>query len=363
MFGPIGNFFGLGNNLLSRAVNEIRRCAPVILHEDDKYLLVFASELLEEPSLAVFKSFSDNVYILLTAQRASYVTTNDKLSRVGANSLSLADIRTLLSGLPEEARSVPVEESLSPLDSLAIDLVKMAKLLPSALVIDMGFGNIEEMYDWCKCNGILHLAGKALTDYTQEYVLQEVCRSDLYLQDSLKSKIIVYRSKIGEPEHYAIVIGEPAIENIVVRLHSSCYTGDLLGSLSCDCRSQLLTAVKLLAEQAGGIILYISQEGRGIGLANKIRAYSLQMQNSLDTVDANRFLGFDDDERIFLPAAMILRNLGVSSLQLLTNNPHKVQEIGKYGFDVTKTIPFHMEINEYNGNYIKTKQTRLGHTN
>nr|WP_258013514.1 GTP cyclohydrolase II [Anaplasma phagocytophilum] len=219
------------------------------------------------------------------------------------------------------------------------------------------------MYDWCKCNGILHLAGKVLTDYTQEYVLQEVCRSDLYLQDSLKSKIIVYRSKIGEPEHYAIVIGEPAIENIVVRLHSSCYTGDLLGSLSCDCRSQLLTAVKLLAEQAGGIILYISQEGRGIGLANKIRAYSLQMQNSLDTVDANRFLGFDDDERIFLPAAMILRNLGVSSLQLLTNNPHKVQEIGKYGFDVTKTIPFHMEINEYNGNYIKTKQTRLGHTN
>ncbi|WP_268988567.1 GTP cyclohydrolase II [Anaplasma phagocytophilum] len=87
------------------------------------------------------------------------------------------------------------------------------------------------------------------------------------------------------------------------------------------------------------------------------------MQNSLDTVDANRFLGFDDDERIFLPAAMILRNLGVSSLQLLTNNPHKVQEISKYGFDVTKTIPFHMEINEYNGNYIKTKQTRLGHTN
>ncbi|KJV80713.1 GTP cyclohydrolase II family protein [Anaplasma phagocytophilum str. CRT53-1] len=199
----------------------------------------------------MFKSFSDNVYILLTAQRASYVTTKDKLSRIGANTLSLADIRTLLSGLPEETRSVPVEESLSTLDSLAIDLVKMAKLLPSALVIDMGFGNIEEMYDWCECNGILHLAGKALTDYTQEYVLQEVCRSDLYLQDSLKSKIIVYRSKIGEPEHYAIVIGEPAIENIVVRLHSSCYTGDLLGSLSCDCRSQLLTAVKLLAEQAG----------------------------------------------------------------------------------------------------------------
>ena len=361
MHSLIGKFFGLESNITGRAISEIRRCVPVLIYSDEGYLLVFASELLEEQSFAALAVF-DNVSLLLTAQRAAFVSPYRALTRVCTQGKSLPEIRALLTE-PPEADLLDATPSTNPLDPLAIDLVKMAKLLPSALIVDMQFASFNEMDSWCNRNNILHINSEVIYGWRKEYDLKEVCRSDLYLKDSLRSKIIVYRSNMAEPEHYAIIIGDPNMDNLIVRLHSSCYTGDLLGSLSCDCRSQLLSSVKLLSEQNGGAVLYISQEGRGIGLANKIRAYGLQMQNAFDTVDANRFLGFDADERVFLPAALILKNLGVSRLQLLTSNPQKVQAISKYGLSVTRVIPFHTEVNKYNSDYIKTKKTRLGHTN
>lgn len=361
MHSLIGKFFGLENNIIGRVVSEIRRCVPVLIHKDGEYLLVFASELLEEQSLSALASYAD-IALLLTAQRSAFVSPYKVLTRIKARNMSLSEIRTLLTETPK-AIFADATPSTNSLDPLAIDLVKMAKLLPSALIADVKFASFNEMASWCENNNVLHIDGKVIDGYGQKYDLSEVCRSDLYLQDSLRSEIIVYRSNMAEPEHYAIIIGNPDMDNLVVRLHSSCYTGDLLGSLSCDCRSQLLSSVKLLSEQNGGVVLYISQEGRGIGLANKIRAYGLQMKSAFDTVDANRFLGFDDDERVFLPAALILRNLGVSRLQLLTSNPQKVTAISKYGLTVTRVIPFHTEINKYNGDYIKTKKNRLGHTN
>ncbi|MEH0830983.1 GTP cyclohydrolase II [Anaplasma bovis] len=360
----IGSRFGFGNNILERSILEIRRCSPVLLYRDGVYALVFAGELLEESSFSTFVSFSDEVYLLLTANRMSFLSGKAALTRVRVDNLSLHEVRSIVlscDNMPDISKIC--YSSSNVLDSIAIEMIKKAKLMPSALIIDMKFNTVSEMHTWCAENNVLSICGSVISDYSLNYMLEEICSSDLFLQNSLKAKIFVYRSNVGEPEHYAIVIGDPQMDNVSVRIHSSCYTGDLLGSLSCDCRGQLLSAVRTLADSGGGLILYISQEGRGIGLANKIRTYSLQHENMFDTVDANRFLGFDDDEREFLPAAMILKNLGVHRLQLLTCNPSKVSGLETHGLVVTKTIPFSVEDNKYNRGYLKTKRERMGHVN
>jgi len=145
-----------------------------------------------------------------------------------------------------------------------------------------------------------------------------------------------------------------------VRAHSSCFTGDLLGSLRCDCGEQLQVAVQRLHEAGGGVLLYLAQEGRGIGLANKLRAYQLQ-DDGLDTVDADRHLGFSADERSYAIAAAMLRQLGYTRIRLLTNSPHKVRELRARGIDVQEMESLLAPPNEHNERYIRTKRERVGH--
>jgi GTP cyclohydrolase II len=147
---------------------------------------------------------------------------------------------------------------------------------------------------------------------------------------------------------------------VPVRAHSSCFTGDLLGSLRCDCGEQLQTAVKRLHEAGGGVLLYLAQEGRGIGLANKLRAYKLQ-DEGLDTVDADRHLGFSADERSYAIAAAMLKSLGYTRIRLLTNSPHKVRELRARGIDVAEIESLLAEPNAHNERYIRTKRDRAGH--
>jgi GTP cyclohydrolase II len=147
---------------------------------------------------------------------------------------------------------------------------------------------------------------------------------------------------------------------VPVRAHSSCFTGDLLGSLRCDCGEQLQTAVKRLHEEGGGVLLYLAQEGRGIGLANKLRAYELQ-DEGLDTVDADRHLGFSADERSYAIAAAMLKSLGYTRIRLLTNSPHKVRELRARGIDVEEMESLLAPPNEHNERYLRTKRDRAGH--
>jgi GTP cyclohydrolase II len=173
--------------------------------------------------------------------------------------------------------------------------------------------------------------------------------------------IVAFENNRDGKEHVAITKGDViGASDVPVRLHSECLTGDVMGSLRCDCRDQLEAALKMIGQMERGIVLYLRQEGRGIGLINKIRAYSLQ-DNGLDTVQANLALGFRDDERDYAVAAHMLMSLKVRSVRLITNNPKKISQLTDYGINVTDRIPHIMQPNEHNRFYLETKVTKSGH--
>ena len=173
--------------------------------------------------------------------------------------------------------------------------------------------------------------------------------------------IVAFENNSDGKEHIAITKGDViGAADVPVRLHSECLTGDVVGSLRCDCRDQLEAALKMIGKMERGMVLYLRQEGRGIGLVNKIRAYSLQDQG-LDTVQANLALGFRDDERDYAVAAHMLASLKIQSVQLITNNPKKIQQLTDYGIHVSDRIPHIMEPNDYNRFYLQTKAAKSGH--
>jgi GTP cyclohydrolase II len=172
--------------------------------------------------------------------------------------------------------------------------------------------------------------------------------------------LVLFREPRADAEHVAIVVGKPDLSQPVpVRIHSACLTGDLLGSRRCDCGDQLRLGITRLTK-AGGVLLYLSQEGRGTGLANKLRAYRLQ-DAGLDTIDADRYLGFCADERDFGPAVAMLRQLGISRIRLLTNNPHKIDFLRRAGLTVADRVALLAPVNPSNARYVKTKHERAGH--
>lgn len=174
-------------------------------------------------------------------------------------------------------------------------------------------------------------------------------------------QLIPFQQKNNGIEHMALVKGEwKEDESILVRVHSSCATGDILGSCRCDCGEQLHKAMKMIEEEGKGVLIYMQQEGRGIGLMNKIAAYKLQEQG-LDTVDANIHLGFRPDEREYGSGAEMLRHLGVHKMRLITNNPTKRVGLEAYGLEITENVPIEITPNKYDYRYLKTKQTRMGH--
>lgn len=187
-----------------------------------------------------------------------------------------------------------------------------------------------------------------------------VARAQLPLDELPPSQMVVFRDPASGEEHVALVVGAFGGQPPLVRLHSECLTGDVFGSLKCDCGPQLKEALRILGEAGGGVLLYLRQEGRGIGLANKLRAYALQ-DRGLDTVDANRRLGFADDERNYGMAAAMLRALGIGSVRLLTNNPNKVAGLEHEGIEVVERVAHHMPVNPHNADYIATKKKRSGH--
>lgn len=202
-------------------------------------------------------------------------------------------------------------------------------------------------------------------EYERFYDLKYISYSPIYLRNATEAKFYVFRSLLSGEEHYAIFVKNPLEDDVpLVRIHSSCYTGDLLASLKCDCRDQLQDAISTLAQSDqsnGGIVLYIMQEGRGIGLANKIKAYFMQEIAGLDTVESNLYYGFSEDMRNFLPAVKILQHFSIDKVKLLTNNPKKVKDFESMGIKVEEVVNTIKSENEYNKNYLEIKSTKMGH--
>ena len=187
-----------------------------------------------------------------------------------------------------------------------------------------------------------------------------VARAALPLDDLPPTQIVAFRASDDGQEHVALLVGAFGGKPPLVRLHSECLTGDVFGSLKCDCGPQLKEALRIIAGEGGGVLLYLRQEGRGIGLANKLRAYALQ-DRGLDTVDANNRLGFGDDERDYGHAAAMLRALGIERVRLLTNNPAKVEGLQAAGIEVVDRVAHQMPANPHNADYLATKRKKSGH--
>lgn len=233
----------------------------------------------------------------------------------------------------------------------AIALVKSAQLLPAAVVVQAP----------PQPDLTLLPPAPLLDQLAQEAVMMPVAAANLPLQAAENARLSIFRPDDGGAEHYAIQIGQPDRDApVLVRLHSACFTGDVLGSLKCDCGPQLHAALDLMGQQGAGVLLYLNQEGRGIGLANKMRAYSLQNQG-FDTVEANHRLGFEDDERDFRIGAGLLNKMGIDQVRLLTNNPRKVAMLQGHGIEVTERVPLITARNRHNTDYLDTKAEKSGH--
>jgi GTP cyclohydrolase II len=228
----------------------------------------------------------------------------------------------------------------------ALTLARLAGLLPALWLVDT---ETEVAIDPAEISSAIEAP-----------VATIVARAKLPLDDLPPSQMIAFRDPASGEEHVALVVGAFGGEPPLVRLHSECLTGDVFGSLKCDCGPQLKEALRILGAAGGGVLLYLRQEGRGIGLANKLRAYALQ-DRGLDTVDANRRLGFADDERNYGMAAAMLRSLGIGTVRLLTNNPNKMTGLEREGIEVVERVAHHMPTNPHNADYLSTKKKRSGH--
>jgi GTP cyclohydrolase II len=349
----------LGSSPIDRvisAVDAFRRGLPVVIGDARTRLVALAVETVSA------KDLRQPAELVLTHARAR--TLKIRLYTPGVVVLPLKGgmvpelVRAIADptddlGYPMKGPFEAVRKTLGPGYAASVKLAKLAGLLP-ATVIRKAAKALPRA---------VAITARDIETYDAEIVrtLSVVTRARVPLEGAEKSEIVAFRPKDGGPEHYAIVIGAPPTQApVLARLHSECFTGDLLGSLKCDCGSQLRGGIKAIAEAGGGILLYLAQEGRGIGLINKLRAYRLQDQG-FDTIEANERLGFDADERLYGLAAKMLSMLGYKSVRLLTNNPAKVAALKQAGVKVIERVPHAFPENDHNRAYLATKAKKSGH--
>lgn len=350
---------------LTRARADLRMGVPVVLCGSQGATLVAAVETLDATRLADLRSFGPPV-LAITARRAETLKArayDGDLARIvppsdtGLDWLrSVADpaddLRTPMKGPLQSVR-----DGSPDLARAALGLAKTAHLLPAALLVP-----VADALALAGTHGLTLLVLDEIAPALAALPpMDEVVSARVPLVASSAGRVHVFRPDDGGEEHYAIEIGRPdRSKPVLARLHSACFTGDVLGSLKCDCGPQLRAALAQMGEEGAGVLLYLNQEGRGIGLANKMRAYSLQDQG-FDTVEANHRLGFEDDERDFRIGAEILRKLGFSSVRLLTNNPKKLAMMEGCGLNVTERVALRVGETAENRAYLATKAAKSGH--
>ncbi|MBV8800560.1 MAG: GTP cyclohydrolase II [Alphaproteobacteria bacterium] len=343
---------------VTRAAIAFREGLPVVIRDPEGTSVAFALETVAPTSLADVK---EGVLLLSHARARTLkirlytpevvalpLTVGPSLPQL----LAIAD-PTLDLAEPLKGPFAPLRRALPPGSAAAVRLAKLSGLLPAALV---------KALHHKPCPEILEVSADDIRAYEEESVetLTLVTRAHVPLEGAERAELVAFRARDGGPEHYAILLNAPSPNRpVLTRLHSECFTGDLLGSLRCDCGPQLRGAIEAMGNAAGGIVLYLAQEGRGIGLINKLRAYRLQDQG-FDTLEANERLGFEPDERLYRVAAKMLSLLGYSSVRLLTNNPDKVKALQEAGIQVVERVPQRFAATPHNRNYLEAK-LRAGH--
>ncbi len=344
----------------ARAIDALRRGWPVAISAGGETLALLAIETADPVRLAAFDS-GESAAVLISAGRAATLRLTNQLAAAEPDApvliartrwidLAVAtaladpqfDLHTPLKG-PFDAIPLPVK---APAQA-ALRLARLAGVLPAFFVVAGGDAETR-------------LTDADIEAHEDASRLTIAARARLPVLAAENAEIVAFRTPEMPGEHIALLIGSPDGAPPLVRLHSECLTGDMLGSLKCDCGPQLQAAIAAIADNGWGILLYLRQEGRGIGLINKLRAYALQDQG-FDTVDANTRLGFAVDARNFAVAAQMLRLLGQKSVRLLTNNPAKVASLTAAGIDVVERVAHTLPSNPHNERYLATKRDRTGH--
>ena len=352
---------------IRRALIDLRRGEPVHVTHPAGAMLVLALENLSDGLMARARSLaSGEARLLMTRHRARAIGMETAPGEDLAVPLDTDDgvaTAVTLAGDLTTRSAEPVARNARADEQAALDLARQATLLPALIALDT-HDDDRALVDDIRNGEILsvdvadiHAAG--IENARQP---ERISEAQVPLADSEQSRFILYREADGLLEHVALMVGDPDHwpDTPALRMHSACLTGDLFGSLRCDCGEQLRSAVGTIADEGGGILLYLAQEGRGIGLANKLRAYGLQ-DTGLDTVDADRLLGFGADERRYEVAAAMLDDLGISRVRLMTNNPRKVDALTQAGVVVMERVPLTTGLNAHNEQYLTTKAGKLGH--
>lgn len=351
--------------LLSRARADLRMGVPVVLAGDPS-VLICAAETLSAERLAGLQIMSSDTALVITTRRAETLKARAYDRDVARIALPKGASLDWILGVanPSDDLKSPMKGPLisqrdgsADMHRMAVQLTKSARLLPSALVTPLSNAG-----QFAAENSLtLVPAAPASAHLIASSPMNRVVAARLPLAASEAGRLHIFRPEDGGEEHYAIEIGQPPRDQpVLTRLHSACFTGDVLGSLKCDCGPQLRGALAQMGYEGAGVLLYLNQEGRGIGLANKMRAYSLQDQG-FDTVEANHRLGFEDDERDFRIGANILKKLGFSSIRLLTNNPAKIAMMENNNITVTERVALKVGENAHNRAYLATKAAKSGH--
>ena len=351
--------------MLARARADLRMGVPVVL-DGASPVVMFSIETLTPQRLTQIKTLGTEAVLVITAQRANTLKApayDGDVARIALpKTVDTAWITAVAN--PADDLRAPMKGPLqcqrngdATAHRAAIKLIKSARLLPAALVVPVS-GAAE--FATTNALTLLDLAATQ-THLAALSPLHPVIHAALPTTVSDVGRLHVFRPEDGGEEHYAIEIGKPRRDKpVLARLHSACFTGDLLGSLKCDCGPQLRAALAQMGAEGAGVLLYLNQEGRGIGLANKMRAYSLQDQG-FDTVEANHRLGFEDDERDFRIGSKILKSMGFDQVRLLTNNPKKLEMMTAYGLTVSERVPLKVGENPHNQAYLATKAQKSGH--
>jgi GTP cyclohydrolase II len=339
-----------------RAASELRSGRPVVIEHEGQRLAFIALDGSTQQSYAAFvEAARQRQYLFVPPPRAQVIgleaPSGARIALAKADYASLAQLGYL--------RDAPTPTDWQPgdaLDAAAVEVARLGLLLPALVAVTLAEG--DHCFDGCDRLTVTDLRHGA-QEAAREYAL--VTRSPVPLRDIGMTQFAVFRGGVAQRDQVAIIVGHPDADAVVpVRVHSSCLTGDLFGSLKCDCGDQLRQGLLKLKELGGGVLLYLDQEGRGTGIAAKMRAYGYQ-HDGLDTIDADAQLGFGADERRYDAAVAMLGLLGIRRIKLLSNNPSKVERLRAAGVDVVDREPVTGLITAENEHYLRTKAARAGH--